>query len=85
MCSLVFNKTFFGVELSFSSQSPKVVFWTNGISPLKSILKQFSISIILQLEPDSLICISDNPILLLFIIPVSVTILSTCLASDLTL
>ena len=33
---LVFYKTFFGVELSFFSHGPKVVFWTNCAFPLKS-------------------------------------------------
>ena len=35
MCSLLFYKTFFGVELSFFSRSPKVVFWTNCAFPLR--------------------------------------------------
>ena len=29
VCSLVFYETFFGVELSLFSQSPKVILWTN--------------------------------------------------------
>ena len=34
MCSLVFYKTFFRVELPFFSQSPMVVFWVNCTFPL---------------------------------------------------
>ena len=43
LCSLVFYKTFFGVELSFFSESAKVIFWTNCAFPL--IL--FTLSIII--------------------------------------
>ena len=52
MCLLVFYETFFGVELSYFSQSPKFVFWTNCEFPLESaiVLKnRFNLSIISKL------------------------------------
>ena len=52
---------------------------------LKLILKKLSVSIILPVESDGLICVSVNPIASLFIIQLSLTISSACLGSDLTL
>ena len=52
MCSLVFYETFFGVELSFFSQSPKFVFWTNCAFPFESAIvlnNRFNLSIINKL------------------------------------
>ena len=47
-------------------------------SGLKLILKKFSVSIIFQVEPDGLICVSVNPMMSLLIILSSLTISSLC-------
>ena len=51
---------------------------------LKLILNKFDNSVILQVESDGLNCVFVNPIMLVFIILLSLNISSACLASDLT-
>ena len=52
---------------------------------IKSILKTWNVSIILTLESDGLICVSVNPVMLLSIIRLALTVSYACLRSDLTL